>query len=175
MLGVRLFPGLAIAAAAAAMAAAPASAGDGSFASSAPLLNRIWTASVATARDMVAPGPLSVDSAGVPCVISEPTVILDGYARDRCPYIDDEAVTGMTLLLSTPSAQPALRGELAWFADNQLGDGAIPASPRPLFDGTHILFDSASYWVQSLYAYALYSGDTRSEERRVGKEERTQG
>jgi hypothetical protein len=141
----------------AALAYAPASLADGSFTSSDPLLNRIWIASVKTATDMLAPGPLTVDYAGDPCAIDEPVVIVDGSTRDRCPYIGDEAVTGMTLLVSTPTARTAIRNELDWFAANQHSDGAIPATP--LAGGDQVLFDYESYWVQCLYDYVLYSGD----------------
>jgi hypothetical protein len=143
--------------AAAALACAPAALADGSFTSSDPLLNRIWAASVKTATDMLVPGPLTIDSRGYSCAIDEPIVILDGKTRDRCPYIGDEAVTGMTLLLSTPSAKTAIRNELDWFAANQHSDGAVPASP--LLDGARVLFDYESYWVQCLYDYVLYTGD----------------
>ncbi len=142
---------------------APAGAEGGSFSSSDPLLNRIWAASVTTATDMLAPGPLTTDANGDPCQIDVPVAILDGATRDRCPYIGDEAVTGMTLLVSTPSADQALRDELVWFADAQQPDGAIPATPAipavPLVGGQLVLFDYPSFWVQCLYDYVLYSGD----------------
>ena len=141
----------------AALFVAPSAQADGSFTSSDPLLNRIWAASVKTATDMLAPGPLTVDFAGHPCAIDEPVVILDGNIRDRCPYIGDEAVTGMTLLVSTPSATTAIRNELDWFAANQHSDGSVPASP--LAGGDRVLFDYESYWVQCLYDYVLYTGD----------------
>jgi hypothetical protein len=148
------------------VAVPPAGADGGSFSSSDPLLNRIWAASVTTATDMLAPGPLTTDANGDPCQIDVPVAILDGAVRDRCPYIGDEAVTGMTLLVSTPSAEPALRDELVWFANAQQADGAIPATPAlpalpavPLDGGQLVLFDYPSFWVQSLYDYVLYSGD----------------
>ena len=135
-------------------------ADGGSFTSSDPLLNRIWAASVTTARDMLAPGPLAVDAAGDPCPADVAVVILDGSKRDRCPYIGDEAVTGMTLLISTPSAQSAMRDEISLFAEEQQADGAIPASPlEPGNAGSLMLFDYPSYWVQCLYDYVLYTGD----------------
>ena len=62
------------------------------------MLDRIWAASAATAASMLAPGPLTLDSFGRPCAIDVPVAVLDGTDRDRCPYIGDEAVTGMTLL-----------------------------------------------------------------------------
>ena len=149
------------------LAAVPLARADGgSFTSSDPLLNRIWAASVTTATDMLAPGPLTTDSSGDACPIDVPVAILDGEVRDRCPYIGDEAVTGMTLLVSTPSAQEALKDELLWFASAQAPDGAIPASPAvpanpaiPLLGGQLVLFDYPSFWVQCLYDYVLYTGD----------------
>ena len=153
MVARRLVPLIAIVA----LACAPVAHADGSFTSSDPLLNRIWVASVKTAADMLAPGPLSEDYRGYACAIDEPVVILDGDARDRCPYIGDEAVTGMTLLVSTPSAQTAIKNELDWFAGHQHSDGAIPASP--IDDGGMVLLDYESYWVQCLYDYVLYTGD----------------
>jgi len=139
-----------------------------SFGSSDPVLTGIWAASVATARNMVSSGPLTVDPDGYPCAIDVPTVILDGSERDRCPYIGDLAVTGMTLIVSTPTAQNAIRDELLWFANAQHADGAIPASPlargdpavsSSFVDGNLMLFDYSSYWVQCLYDYVLYTGD----------------
>lgn len=134
-----------------------ASAVGGSFESSDPLLNRIWAASVLTATDMLAPGPLATDAEGFPCAIDLPTVLLDGYVRDRCPYVGDQAVTGMTLLVSTPSAAPILRSMILWYAQNQHPDGAIPASPYD--NGELVFFDYNAYWVEDLYDYVFYTGD----------------
>ena len=75
-----------------------------------------------------------------------PMVLLDGYVRDRCPYVGDQAVSGMTLLVSTPSADPVLRSMILWYAQNQHADGSIPASP---YDGGGVtLFDYNAYWVE---------------------------
>ena len=139
----------------AALVLAP-SAGAGSFQSSDPLVNRIWADSVQTATDMLAPGPLTVDSAGRPCPIALPEVIIDGAVRDRCPYVGDEWVTGRTLDASDPhwSTQRAM---LAWFAAAQHGDGSIPSSP--IYAGAVMLIDYNAYWVLALYNYVLYSGD----------------
>ena len=129
----------------------------GSFSASDPLVTRIWAASVKTATDMIAPGPLTTDAEGRPCAIALPLVLLDGYVRDRCPYVGDQAVTGMTLLVSTPSADPVLRSMILWYAQNQHADGSIPASP---YDGGGLtLFDYNAYWVEDLYDYVLYTGD----------------
>jgi Bacterial alpha-L-rhamnosidase 6 hairpin glycosidase domain/Bacterial alpha-L-rhamnosidase C-terminal domain len=129
----------------------------GSFTSSDPLLNRIWAVSVQTARDMVVPGPLVKDAEGRPCAIALPVVIVDGAVRDRCPYIGDISVTEKTLLVSTPSATPAIRAAILWFARAQHPDGAIPATP--LDNGRHVLFDYNAYWVAALYTYVSYTGD----------------
>jgi hypothetical protein len=141
----------------AALILAPAaSAASGTFTASDPLLTRIWGASVQTARDMIVPGPLTVDWTGRPCAIDLPHVISDGVVRDRCPYVGDEAVIGRSLDASVPNWSTQ-REMLAWFAAAQHPDGAIPASP--LNGGSLVLFDYNAYWIQALYAYVLYSGD----------------
>ena len=134
-----------------------AAAAGGSFASSDPLLDRIWAASVKTANDMVAPGPLTTDAEGRPCPIALPLVLLDGYVRDRCPYVGDQAVSGLTLLVSTPSVDPVLRDMILWYAGAQHADGSIPASPY--MNGTLTLIDYNAFWVEDVYDYVLYTGD----------------
>jgi hypothetical protein len=129
----------------------------GSFAASDPLLGTIWIDSVKTATDMVVRGPLTNDAQGQPCAIALPAVLLDGVVRDRCPYVGDQAVTGMTLLVSHPENAPALRGMIEWYAANQHDDGSIPASPYG--GGALTLFDYNAYWVEDLYDYVLYTGD----------------
>jgi hypothetical protein len=136
--------------------AAPAP-GRGAFASSDPLLNRIWAASVRTAREVVVPGPIVVDRLGRPCPIELETVIVDAPVRDRCPYIGDLAVVGKTLLLDDLSHRSVLREMIRWFASNQHADGAIPATA--LWRGDRILFDYNGYWVETLYDYVLATGD----------------
>jgi hypothetical protein len=143
----------------AALVAAPAAtAADGSFRSNDPLLNEIWAGSVRTATDMIAPGPLKVDWLDRPCRIDLPTVLIDGVVRDRCPYIGDEAVIDRTLDASQPN-WPLQRAMLEWFASKQHDDGSIPSSP--IFDAANTLVDYNAYWVQALYSYVLYSGDTQ--------------
>ena len=139
----------------------------GSFAASDPLLGRIWNASVQTATDMVAPGPLTTTRPGRPCAIELPQVLLDGALRDRCPYVGDQAVTGRTLLVSTPSADGVLRDMLLWYASQQHADGAIPASPYA--GGDQVFFDYDAYWVQDLYDYVLYTGDLGARPARPGR------
>lgn len=151
-----LRPALAAAAVALALAG-PAAAAPvrGSFASSDPLLNRIWAASVRTAQDMVS-APVRLDPRGCPIPASLPRVLLDGVARDRCPYVGDEAVIDDTLLVS--SADPSVEeGMLRLFASLQHPDGAIPASP--LFGGSLVLVDYPAYFVVALHDVVLRSGD----------------
>jgi hypothetical protein len=121
------------------------------------LLGRIWSASVRTAGDMVVPGPLVADADGRPCGVGLPEVLLDGSARDRCPYAGDQAVTGLALLVSTPSADGVLRDMILWYAQHQHADGAIPASPYR--GGTDVFFDYNAFWVEDLHDYVLYTGD----------------
>jgi hypothetical protein len=128
----------------------------GSFMSSDPGLNQIWSQSVKTATDMLVPGPLKVDSEGVPCAIDVATPIIDGIPRDGCPYVGDESVIDRTLDASQPN-WPVQRAMLVWFASHQHGDGSIPASP--IYSGTLDLIDYNAYWVQTLHDYVLYSGD----------------
>jgi hypothetical protein len=151
---------VALLAAAALVPAATAPAADistGSFSASDPLLGRIWAASVKTATDMIAPGPLTTDAKGRACPISLGTVLLDGAVRDRCPYVGDQAVSGLTLLVSNPADAPVLHDMIAWYAANQHADGSIPASP--IYNGVLDLFDYNAYWVEDLYDYVLYTGD----------------
>jgi hypothetical protein len=84
-------------------------------------------------------------------------VLLDGAVRDRCPYVGDQAVSGLTLLVSHPEDAPVLHDMIAWYAANQHSDGSIPASPS--FGGILDLFDYNAYWVDDLYDYVLYTGD----------------
>jgi hypothetical protein len=140
---------------------------DGSFSSSDPLLNTIWRVSVKTARDVVLPGPFVTDALGRSCVVNLPEVISDGVVRDRCPVSGDEAASGLTLEVSTPKDIPVVRSMIRFFAQYQLADGAIPASPLlgenlPTAngeDGPGVLFDYNAWWVMGLYDYVLYAGD----------------
>ena len=134
----------------------PAAGLGGSFTSSDPQLNAIWSSSVRTAQEMLAPGPIFSDWAGRPCRIELTTVLLDGVVRDRCPYVGDEAVINRTLDASDPHWD-VQRAMLGWFAAAQHGDGAIPSSP--LVGGGTVLFDYNAYWLVALHDYVLYSGD----------------
>jgi len=154
--GLRHVLGGALCALALVLATSHAALAAGTFTSSDPQLNAIWSASVRTAQDMLAPGPLSTDWIGRDCTIDLPVVLLDGVVRDRCPYVGDEAVIDRTLDASTPHWD-VQRSMLAWFASHQRGDGAIPSSP--LLDGSLVLFDYNAFWLQTLHDYVLYSGD----------------
>ena len=81
---------------------------------------------------------------------------IDGIPRDGCPYIGDESVIDRTLDASTPDFA-VQRAMLVWFANNQHGDGSIPASP--IYQASLDLLDYNAYWVQTLDTYVLYSGD----------------
>lgn len=84
------------------------------------------------------------------------TLILDGTVRDRCPYVGDLAVTGLTLLDAGRDPGP-LRNMILLFARLQRANGAIPASP--LVHGPGVLIDYPAYWVEVVYDYALHTGD----------------
>src|SRR5262249_27410323 len=105
--------------------AAPAATADGSFQSSDDLLNQIWQDSENTAQATTSK-PVNLDPHG--CTINLPLVLLDSPIRDRCPWIGDTAVDGLSLLL-THEPLDVLRDTIAWYATNQNGDGSIPASP----------------------------------------------
>jgi hypothetical protein len=130
---------------------------DGSFTTNDPLLTKIWSVSVKSARDMVVSGPLTADALGRPCPIDLKTVIVDGAQRDRCPYVGDLAVTGKTLLISTPSAVRVLRSMIVWFAAAQHADGAIPAGA--IFRARRVLVDYNAYWVEDVHDFVLSTGD----------------
>jgi Bacterial alpha-L-rhamnosidase 6 hairpin glycosidase domain/Bacterial alpha-L-rhamnosidase C-terminal domain len=107
---------------------------------------------------MIAPGPITTDAEDRPCEIALTQVLIDGYVRDRCPYVGDQSVSGMTLLVSNPTASaPVLRNMILWYAQNQHADGSIPASPYR--EGSLTLFDYNAYWVFDVYDYVLYTGD----------------
>jgi hypothetical protein len=148
---------LGAAAAALILAAAPAAQAaptQGTFSSSDPLLNTVWTESVNSARDMISP-PVSLDPRGCPIPASVKTILLDGVVRDRCPYIGDEAVIDSTLLVS--SADAAVETSmLRLFASLQHADGAIPASP--LDGGSVVLVDYSAYFVVTLHDVVLRTG-----------------
>jgi hypothetical protein len=141
------------AATACALALAGTALADGSFQSSDPQLTAIWNASVRTADDAISK-PVNLDPRD--CDIDLPLVILDSPQRDRCPYVGDLAVTGLTLEASGGDTA-TLRAMIAWYASQQDAEGEIPASP--IFDGTWVLVDYEAYWIEDLYDYTLWTGD----------------
>lgn len=143
-----------LAAVGAALALAAPAGAAGTFDSNDAQLNAIWAASVKTATGMLAPGGQLLDAYDRPC----PTplgeqVILDGVVRDRCPYIGDESVIDAVFDTADPHFD-VQRNMLAWFAQAQHANGAIPASPAG-----RVLFDYNAYWLMVLHRYVLYSGD----------------
>ena len=74
---------------------------------------------------MVSP-PVDLDPRG--CEIRLPEILLDGTDRDRCPWVGDEAVLDVTLLVSQGDV-PVMPAMLQWFASAQRPDGSIPSSP----------------------------------------------
>jgi hypothetical protein len=131
------------------------------FASSDDLVDLIWQSSVRTAGDMVSPA-VDLDPRG--CAIELPEVLLDGTDRDRCPWVGDEAVLDVTLLVSRGDL-PVMPAMLEWFASAQRPDGSIPSSP---FRGKVAdLIDYNAYWVEALYQYTLYSGNLAPRQTRL--------
>jgi hypothetical protein len=142
---------------------AAATGAQGWFLSSDETLNRIWYASAYTAQLMQLPNDPAVLAGG--CAIpGGPSlqVIVDGAKRDRCPWLGDQAVSQLSLLLANGggAAVPA-DNTMLLFANAQRPDGYIPASPM----ATSVLFDYPAYWVIAVDNLLLYRGD-RSEVRR---------
>jgi len=130
---------------------------QGWFLSSDETLNRIWYSSAYTAQLMQLPNDPAVLASG--CAIpGGPSlqVIVDGAKRDRCPWLGDQAVSQLSLLLSagTAAATP-VENTLSLFASAQRADGYIPASPM----STSVLFDYPAYWVIAVDNLLLYRGD----------------
>ena len=139
--------------------ALPAGVGklQGWFLSSDDELNRIWYASAYTAQLM----RLTNDPAILGPGCSVPggpllELIVDGAKRDRCPWLGDQAVSQLSLFLASGAAAtvPA-EDTLSLFANAQLADGYIPASPL----ATRILFDYPAYWVLAVDNLLLYRGE----------------
>ena len=100
----------------------------------------------------------TTDAAGRPCAIDLSAGAPRRRSRDRCPYVGDQAVTGVTLLVSTPSADaraprhdPLVRLEPAC---RRCDPGEPLRGRRPRSSST-----TTPYWVQDLYDYVLYTGD----------------
>ncbi len=129
-------------------------AGEGSFNSSDPQLNRIWEASVATARKMVSDPVDLLPGCAVP---AGEMVILDGLVHDRCEFTGDIAVTGKTLYVADGAVGSPVRNALFRFAAGQHDDGVIEPTLGPA--GQVLLVDYTAYWIEDVYDYVLYSGD----------------
>jgi hypothetical protein len=138
------------------LAASSARAG-GSFASSDPLLDKIWAASTLTAREMVSDPVDLYPGCDVP---ADQKVILDGVDRDRCEFTADIAVTGKTLYVADGAVGSPVRSALFLFAAEQHDDGQVQSTPGTY--GQVPFVDYTGYWVEDVYDYVLYSGDVQA-------------
>jgi hypothetical protein len=129
---------------------------QGWFLSSDDELNRIWYASAYTAQLMELPNDPAVLGAGCSMPGGPTAVIVDGAKRDRCPWLGDQVVSQLSLFLAQGAAAtgPA-ENTLSLFANAQLADGYIPASPA----ATAIVFDYPAFWVLAVDDLLLYRGD----------------
>jgi hypothetical protein len=130
---------------------------QGWFLSSDDELNRIWYASAYTAQLMQLPNDPAVLGAGCN-VPGGPALqlIVDGAKRDRCPWLGDQAVSQLSLFLAGGSvATGSAEDTLSLFANAQLADGYIPASPI----SSAVLFDYPAYWVLAVDNLLLYRGE----------------
>jgi len=130
---------------------------QGWFLSSDDELNRIWYASAYTVQLMQLPNDPAVLGPGC-SVPGGPLqeLIVDGAKRDRCPWLADQAVSQLSLFLANGAAAtvPA-ENTLSLFANAQLADGYVPASPI----ATSVLFDYPAYWVLAVDNLLLYRGE----------------
>ncbi len=133
----------------------------GWFLSSDDLLNRIWYSSAYTAQLMVLPNdPAILDPRG--CAMpGGPTldVVVDGAKRDRCPWLGDQTVEDPTLFLIGGDLGSAIENTLSVFADAQLPNGYIPASPSQAFAAQ--LFDYPADFPIAVDQLMLYRGDLK--------------
>ena len=129
----------------------------GWFLSSDDEVNRIWYAGAYTAQLAELPNDPAVLGSGCTVPADARVVLVDGAKRDRCPWVGDQVVTDPTLFLANgaQAAQP-VADTLSVFANAQLPDGYIPASPA----ATSVLFDYPAYFVLAVDEYLLYRGDT---------------
>lgn len=88
---------------------------------------------------MLAPGPLTKDAEGLPYAIDLPVVLLDGIARDRCPYVGDQAVSGMTLLVSPVPGEITLPADGAATLDGKSIPAQWSVTSVQIPSGTHTL------------------------------------
>jgi Bacterial alpha-L-rhamnosidase 6 hairpin glycosidase domain/Bacterial alpha-L-rhamnosidase C-terminal domain len=130
---------------------------QGWFLSSDDELNRIWYASAYTAQLMQLPNDPAVLGPG--CSVPggpQLELIVDGAKRDRCPWLGDQAVSQLSLFLANGvAATVPAENTLSLFANAQLADGYIPASPI----ATSVLFDYPAYWVLAVDNLLLYRGE----------------
>jgi hypothetical protein len=133
----------------------------GWFLSSDDLLNRIWYSSAYTAQLMVLPNdPAILDPRG--CAMPGPLtmdVVVDGAKRDRCPWLGDQTVTDPTLFLIGGDLGSAIENTLSVFANAQLPNGYIPASPSQ--DFSSLLFDYPADFPIAVDNLMLYRGDLK--------------
>ncbi len=133
----------------------------GWFLSSSDLLNRIWYSSAYTAQLMVLPNdPALLDPRG--CAMPGPltmAVVVDGAKRDRCPWLGDQTVTDLTLFLVGDDYGSAIENTLSVFANAQLPNGYLPASPSQAFSAQ--LFDYPADFVIAVDNLLLYRGELK--------------
>jgi hypothetical protein len=131
---------------------------QGWFLSSDDQLNRIWYSSLRTAQLMVMPNePALLDARGCPIAgYAGRPIVVDGAKRDRCPWIGDQSVSQLALLLSG-GADEAVGNTLALFAAAQRPDGLIPASPSGGYAVS--LLDYSGYWALAVRNLLLYRGE----------------
>ena len=128
----------------------------GCWASSDRELTRLWATAAYTARLMELPADPAVLGAGCPIPGGRGLVVVDGAKRDRCPWLGDLAVSGLSLLLADGAAGTApVVNTLELFAASQSSDGYLSASPM----ATRPLFDYPAYWVLAVDDLMLYRGE----------------
>jgi Bacterial alpha-L-rhamnosidase 6 hairpin glycosidase domain/Bacterial alpha-L-rhamnosidase C-terminal domain len=133
----------------------------GWFLSSDDLLNRIWYSSAYTAQLMILPNdPAILDPRG--CAMPggpAMDVVVDGAKRDRCPWLGDQTVTDPTLYLIGDDYGSAIENTLSVFANAQLPNGYIPASPSEAFSAQ--LFDYPADFPIAVYDLLLYRNELK--------------
>jgi hypothetical protein len=133
----------------------------GWFLSSSDLLNRIWYSSAYTAQLMILPNdPAILDPRGcaMPGAVTM-EVVVDGAKRDRCPWLGDQIVTDPTLYLAGDDYGSAIENTLSVFANAQLPNGYIPASPSEAFSAQ--LFDYPADFAVAVDDLLLYRGNLK--------------
>src|SRR5258707_7663506 len=134
----------------------------GAFSSSDARLNEVWDAAVATLAvttipsDQGAPGADTRAGGG-------PWMLVDGAKRDRLIWAGDLAVQVPAWLLAFGDPGPAY-DSLAYLADHQRDDGALPgSSPVDFGARTAFLLGEYTLWgIVALDAYGRRTGDRRA-------------